>query len=102
MLVELDGICAGLEVDFETPEEVLLIELSGDHQIVRAGWNTWEGGFAGDVGADGGGSVGGDSGQYFLTFGRAACTGAGDKFLCGHSCGYVDAAFFQSGVVLIA
>lgn len=91
-----------MEVDFEAPGEILFVVLRGDHQVVGAWRNAGEGGFAGNVRADGGGSVGGDSGQYFLTFGCAACAGVGDVFLCGHSSGKVDAAFFQSGAVLIA
>ena len=56
-LIERNCICADVEVDSKAPGEVLFVVLRGDHQVVGTWRNAGEGGFAGDVGADGGGSV---------------------------------------------
>jgi hypothetical protein len=38
VLVEGDGIWTRLEIDFETPSEMLFIVLRGNHQVISAWW----------------------------------------------------------------
>lgn len=100
MLVEGDGVCTWLEVDFEAPDEILLVVLSRNHQVVSTWRNAGQGTFAGGIGSDSGCCLGADRRQSLLTFGCASCADTGHDLRSAHALGNGEAALLQSGVII--